>query len=594
MYIPNHYVINELFMDKQDELLKLLVLNKLINQKQLEEVKEAANFSKKPAEEILLEKKIVDYEGLTRVKASVYSMLYQNLVDKILEDNILSIIPIEVAGNYKIICFGKEDNKIKVGVTDPNNFKAIEAIDFLAKEEKLLVEYYLISDLSFNIAFKQYKSLRKEISKALKTKAEEEAEELTKIKKKEGVELEEISKTAPVAKIVSVIIKHAVEGGASDIHIEPLQNETRVRYRIDGVLGTSLILPKNIHSAIVGRIKVLAVLKLDEMRIPQDGRIRMTVGGKEIDFRVSTLPLLGEEKVVMRILDISKKVLELEDLGFMGFGLEVIKESTKKTDGMLLVTGPTGSGKSTTLLSILSKINKEGVNISTLEDPVEYFIQGVNQSQVKPEIGYNFSSGLRSLLRQDPDVIMVGEIRDNETAELAVHAGLTGHFVLSTLHTNDAIGAIPRLLDMKVEPFLLGSTLDTVVAQRLVRRICSHCKEEEKMPPDTLSDVKEELSKIAPDTLKELLPNFDINKLTFYKGAGCSRCGNSGYSKRLVVAEVINVNDKIREIIMDEKKVLKIDDIINSQKFTTIMQDGIIKVLKGLTSMEEILRVIYD
>jgi type IV pilus assembly protein PilB len=583
-------------MNKQDELLNALVQHKLISQNQLEEVRVAASKFKKTFEEVLLERKIVDYEELTKVKADIYGMPYQNLADKKLTDDILSIIPIEVAENYKIICFGKEKNKIKVGIVDPDNFKAIEAIDFLAKEENFQVEYYLISSLSFNIAFKQYRSLRKEVFSALKTKAEEEAEEIAKIKEKEedSAKLEEITKTAPVAKIVSVIIRHAVDGRASDIHIEPLQDESRVRYRIDGILGTSLVLPKNIHSAIVGRIKVLANLKLDETRIPQDGRIRMTFGKRKIDLRVSILPLLGEEKVVMRILDISKKALTLKELGFMGPGLKVIENNIKKTEGMFLVTGPTGSGKSTTLFAILNKVNREGVNISTLEDPVEYFIKGVNQSQVRPEIGFNFASGLRSLLRQDPDIIMVGEIRDNETAELAVHAGLTGHFVLSTLHTNDAIGAIPRLIDMRVEPFLLGSTLNTVVAQRLVRKICSHCKTEEKLPSDVFSDIKEEISRMPSDLLKDLLPNFDIDKLTFYKGAGCSRCGNSGYSGRTVVAELIDVNSKIKEKIMDEKQVLKVEDITRSQKFVTMKQDGIIKILKGITTVEEVLRVLYD
>ena len=261
---------------------------------------------------------------------------------------------------------------------------------------------------------------------------------------------------------------------------------------------------------------------------------------------------------------------------------------------MFLVTGPTGSGKSTTIFTILNKINKDGINISTLEDPIEYYIKGVTQSQVRPEIGYTFANGLRSMLRQDPDVVMVGEIRDNETAELAVHAGLTGHFVLSTLHTNDAVGAIPRLIDMGIEPFLLGSTLNTIAAQRLVRRICSHCKTKDKLPPDILSSVREEISKIPQEIIKKALPDFDINKLNFYHGSGCSRCGNSGYSSRMVIAEVIDINDEIKEIIMSGKKNLKNEDVLKSQKFLTIRQDSLIKVLMGLTSMEEIIRVLPE
>jgi len=581
-------------MNKQEELLNLLAKNKLISSEQLTEVKEVANFAGKSVEDILLARNIVDVEELTKAKAKVYGLPYQNLLDKRIGDQALYTIPVEAAENYKIICFERGDNKIKVGLLDPDNFKAIEAVDFLAKEQNLQVEYYLISEPGFKNAFKQYRSLSKEITTALETKAKEEAKHISKTKEVGGVELEEIIKSAPVAKIVSVIIRHAVDGQASDIHIEPLQKESRVRYRIDGVLHTSLVLPKNVHSAIVARIKVLANLKLDETRIPQDGRIRLVVNEKEIDLRISILPLIGEEKVVMRILDLTKGAPTLEELGFIGCGLKKIQKGISTTSGILLVTGPTGSGKSTTLFSILKILNKEGVNISTLEDPVEYFIKGINQSQVRPEIGYTFASGLRSLLRQDPDIIMVGEIRDNETAELAIHAGLTGHLVLSTLHTNDALGAIPRLRDMGSELFLLGSTLNTVVAQRLVRKICPHCKVEYKLPADVLADIKKEISQISLDLIKEILPNFDINKLTFYQGKGCSRCGNLGYSGRIAIAEVIDVNDEIRDIIVNKNKVLKIEDIINSQKFITMRQDGIIKVLQGLTTIAEVLRVIQN
>ena len=579
---------------QQDKLLDLLVENNLINEEQLAEVKQTASVTKKSVGEILKVKNIVNPEELVKVKAQMLNLPYQSLEHEEIIDKALNVIPIEVAENYKIICFAKDNKKIKVGITDPDNFKAIEAVDFLAKEEGLEVQYYLVSDQSFDDAFKQYKTLVKEISTALETRAEEEAEALTKIKKDEKkIDIEEVIKSAPVAKIVSVVIRHAVEGRASDIHIEPLQKESRVRYRIDGVLHTSLILPKNVHSAIVARIKVLANLKLDETRIPQDGRIRLVIQDKEIDLRVSILPLIGEEKAVMRILDISGGAPGLEELGFSGIGLGIIKKNIKKTNGVFLITGPTGSGKSTTLFSILNIVNKEGVNISTLEDPVEYFIQGINQSQVRPEVGFTFSSGLRSLLRQDPDVIMVGEIRDNETAELAIHAGLTGHFVLSTLHTNDAIGAIPRLLDMKAEPFLLASTLNIVVAQRLARKICPHCKTEYKVPANVAADIKKELKK-NPVDLEEYIKGFNINKFSLYKGAGCQRCANTGYSGRIAIAEVLDINNQIQETIMDQKKVLKMEDIINSQKFISIKQNGVIKVLQGLTTWEEILRVIYD
>ncbi|MBU4347369.1 GspE/PulE family protein [Candidatus Parcubacteria bacterium] len=579
-------------MSKQIEILNLLIQENLISSEQLVKIKSQLDGGGKSIEDILLENKMINSEEFAKIKAGVFNLPYENLSEKKISEQALAVIPAEVAENYKIVCFDKSDKAIKVAVIDPDNFKAMEAVDFLAKEEKLSVEYYLVSNQSLKAAHKQYKTFGKEISSALEKRAEEEKEELKKTGKTEEKESTEITKSAPVSKIVSVIIRHAVEGGASDIHIEPLQNESRVRYRIDGILQTSLILPKNIHNAVIARIKVIANLKLDETRIPQDGRIRLNIEDREIDFRVSTLPLLGAEKVVMRILDVSKEAPTLEQLGFQGSGLKTILKNIKKTEGLLLVTGPTGSGKSTTLYSIINMINKEGINISTLEDPIEYQIKGANQSQAKPEIGYTFATGLRSLLRQDPDVIMVGEIRDAETAELAIHSALTGHFVLSTLHTINAVGAITRLIDMEVEPFLLGSTLNTVIAQRLGRKICLHCKVEAKIPKDYLNEIEKEIAEIPSDYLKEMIPGLDIAKLVFYKGKGCPRCNNSGYSGRLSVAEVLDINEKLQNMIIDGKSIIKMKDIKESQNFITLKQDGIIKVLQGITAMEEILRII--
>lgn len=579
-------------MTKTEEILDLLVKNEKITHDQLKQVK-AFLLQSRSLESVLAEMEIIDVEDLVKLRAKAAGLPYKNLLGEKIEPSVLNAIPVGVSENYKIVCFNKTGKKIQIGLVDPDNFKAIEAVNFLAKKDDLRAEFYLISDLSFNTAIKQYKTLSEEITTALKTKETEEALEAEKKKEEDGGQFDEMTKSAPVAKIVSVIIYHAVEGKASDIHIEPLQKETRVRYRIDGILKTSLVLPKNVHSAIVARIKVLTSLKLDETRLPQDGRLRLSIDGKNIDFRVSILPLMDEEKVVMRILDVTRGAPELEELGFIGPGAEIILKNIQKTEGMFLVTGPTGSGKSTTLFSIINRINKEGVNISTLEDPVEYFIEGVNQSQVRPEIGFTFASGLRTLLRQDPNVVMVGEIRDNETAELAIHAGLTGHFVLSTLHTNDAIGAIPRLVDMNVEPFLLGSTLNTIVAQRLARKICQHCKIETEVPKDIVEGVREELAQIPDKVMKSLVPDFDASSFKFYKGKGCSRCGNLGYSGRVSIAEVIDINDGLKNIIIDGKRV-KIEDVRKSQDFITLRQDGLIKVLLGITTMEEVLRVIYD
>jgi len=577
-------------MAKQNDILNILIQKNLISQNQLAEIDQEAKEKNQNTLDLILEKQLIDEEEYTKAKAEAYSISYENLMEKRIEEGALNTISSEVAENYKIVCFEKDDEKIKIGIIDPENFKAIEAVDFLAKEENLEAEYYLISKQSFLMATKQYKSMDKELSSALKTRKEEQ-EEIVTTKEKERGEIDEITKSAPVIKIVSVIIRHAVEGRASDIHIEPLRKETRVRYRIDGVLHTTLVLPLSVHDALVARIKVMANLKLDETRIPQDGRIRLVINDRNIDFRVSVLPLIGAEKVVMRILETSKKPPTLIELGFEGEQLKVIEKNIQRTEGIMLITGPTGSGKSTTIFSIMNIVNREGVNIATLEDPVEYQLQGINQSQIKPDIGYTFASGLRSFLRQDPDIIMVGEIRDKETAELSIHAALTGHLVFSTLHTTDAPGAITRLVDMGVEAFLLGSTLHTLAAQRLTRKICDHCKIETTLPKEYLKDVREQLDLIGEDYMKKMIKDYDPNKLVFYKGGGCARCGNTGYSGRVAINEVLDINDKIKELILDGKRHLTRKDINESQKFITVKQDGIIKVLKGVTAMEEVLRV---
>jgi len=370
-----------------------------------------------------------------------------------------------------------------------------------------------------------------------------------------------------------------------------MDKDSRVRYRIDGILHNSLLLPKNIHESIVARIKVLSNLKLDETRVPQGGRIRLNVNDKDIDFRVSILPLMGFEKVVLRVLDTSKSMLTLDQLGYQGTNLEAIKKNITKTVGIILMTGPTGSGKSTTLYSVLNILNREGVNIVTLEDPVEYYLEGVNQSQIRPEIGFTFASGLRSLLRQDPDVMMVGEIRDNETAELAIHAALTGHLVLSTLHTNNAIGSVPRLLDMKIEPFLLGSVLNMVIAQRLARRLCANCKREKKMPEKVLADLRQQLKAIPEKVLAANMPDFNPDQLIVYEPVGCVRCNKTGYRSRVALAEVLDVDGFVKEIILNKNGVVTEEEVKQHQPFITINQDGLMKVAQGITSLEEVMRV---
>ncbi|MFH0840374.1 MAG: ATPase, T2SS/T4P/T4SS family [bacterium] len=579
---------------KQQKLLDFLVQKNLVKAEDANKITTELMGSRKDLERVVVNSGMIESEKFVEAKAEFMNLPYANLYDAKVEEDILNSIPSEVADNYKVVCFKKEGNRLSIGITNPDDFKAIEAIDFFSTKNNFKVEYYLISDASFKNVFKQYKQFSKEISSALKTKAAEDKEEREEFKKddNETENFDEIVKNAPVAKIVSTIIKHAVEDGASDIHIEPMAEEVRVRFRIDGILQSYLTLPKNVHESVVARIKVLAKLKLDETRVPQDGRIRLSVNKNNVDFRVSVLPLMGEEKVVLRVLDTSKGVLKLEELGFIGNNLDIINKNIKKTGGILLVCGPTGSGKTTTLYSVLHIVNQEGVNIVTLEDPVEYFIEGVNQSQIRPKIGFSFATGLRSLLRQDPDIMMVGEIRDNETAELAIHAALTGHLVLSTLHTNSAIGAIPRLLDMKIESFLLASVMEMVVAQRLTRKLCPHCKREKKLEGEPLNEVKEKIAKIPETVMQRLLPKFDINNINIFEKVGCPRCNKTGYKGRIAIAEALDSTEFVKDSILNKRGVLTRDDLVKDQTFTTMEQDGLIKALQGQTSLEEVLRVI--
>jgi len=582
-------------MDKNDQLLQALQSKNIIDATKAEEIKKLILKSKEELSSFLIKQKVIEEEKLTEVKAGLYNIPYQNLLEEEVLESVLNFLPEEIAKTYKLVAFDRDKRVIKIGMVD-SNLKAMEAINFLATEQKLQIQYYLISNSSFKKAFKQYQRIEEEISSALEVKAREEGEELIAVQAdSEDLSSEDIN-SAPVSRIVSVIIRHAVEARASDIHIEPFDKESRVRYRIDGILHTSLTLPKTVHSSIIARIKVLAKLKLDETRVPQDGRIRLIVNNREVDFRISTLPLASKEKVVMRILDTVKGAPALEDLGFNKLALRRIREGLKKTSGILLVTGPTGSGKTTTLYAVLDILNQEGVNISTLEDPIEYEMKGVNQSQVKPKIGFSFANGLRSLLRQDPNIIMVGEIRDEETAELSIHASLTGHLVLSTLHTNDAIGATFRLLDMKIERFLLASTLKTVVAQRLARRLCEHCKEETSFSGEVAEGIKKELKEIPENLLKEEIKDFQgidaLGSRKSYKAVGCNRCEDTGYSGRISISEVIEINDELKEMIGADDADITLEAVRKTEDFISIKQDGIIKVVQGVTTMEEILRVI--
>ena len=579
--------------DYNNKILGVIKEQKLLDDNNLDYVvKKITENQDVDIDQIIKDMHIVDVEEYAKLRSKVINIPYKNLIDEKIDEKVLKLLPISLSKNYKMVIFKKTGNILDVGLVDPENFSAVEAAEFLAHKNNYNIKYHLISEDSFNHVLGKSEDIVQEVGEVLDYAKEKlgksgltdtEIEEV----KMDSENFDEIIRSAPVSRIISVVLKHAVDGRASDVHIEPVNKQSVIRFRIDGKLHNSIVLPIYIHNALIARVKVMANMKIDETRIPQDGRIRVKVKGERIDFRISTLPLIDYEKVVMRVLSTPKKVPTLDELGFGGPLKEEVEKNIKKPNGMILVTGPTGSGKSFTLFTFLNKINSELINISTLEDPVEYNIEGVNQSQVKPEANFTFASGLRSLLRQDPDVIMVGEIRDNETAELAIHAALTGHLVLSTLHTNDAIGAIPRLIDMKVEPFLLSSTLNMILAQRLVRKICENCKEEFD-PPEALK----ERVKTSIDELSEKVFYGNSKKedpIKFYHGKGCSRCGGTGYKGRTAITEVLIFDQKLKSIVANGSNMNEFQKELEEREYVNMMQDGLIKVLNGVTTLEEVL-----
>lgn len=543
--------------------------------------------NKQNLERTLLALKIVDEEKLTRVKANFFNLPYIDLRSQSLPKEAFSLIAKETLENYQFVPFAKQGNLLKIALTNPTDLRALEALEFLAKKNKYRIELYLTSKSSYDDAFRKTRTISAEVSEALTVIKEKEKGGIKKTVEQVTTEVKMVAPEAPITRIVDVIIKHAILARASDIHIEPQENDLRIRYRVDGILHSSLVVPKIVHPAVISRIKILSNLKIDEQRLPQDGRFHMDIDKRSIDFRVSTLPTVNGEKVVLRILDKSGGVPTLEQLGLGGMKLERLRENITKAHGMLLVTGPTGSGKSTTLYAVLNIINKIGVNIVTLEDPVEYFIPGINQSQINPDIGLTFASGLRSILRQDPNIIMVGEIRDKETAELGVHSALTGHLVFSTLHTNDAIGAIPRLLDMGIEAFLLTASVNAVMAQRLVRKICADCKKEIPVPAEVQRMITTELKNLP----KEEATGINLSDMKIYQGQGCKVCGASGYQGRIAIVEVMALSEVIKNLILEHQSIARISDQARVEGMITMKQDGLIKVLEGITTLEEVIRV---
>ncbi|OIP75449.1 MAG: hypothetical protein AUK07_01405 [Parcubacteria group bacterium CG2_30_36_21] len=573
------------------DLIQELIKRKIIDKRAGAQLKMEAKGSNKAIEEIILKEEILSEQTLFKLKSQLLKIPLKQVVPEKISPEVLELIPKESAQYYKMVPLKKEKNSFEVGMVYPEDSQAQEALKFLTRQSKLSYNSFLITLSDFKKCLERYRVPQQEMEKAL-----ERLESEIKVEGKEEVAIEKeefkrLVEEAPIIKMVSVILRQAVEGNASDIHIEPTQENLKVRYRLDGILHSSLFLPLKAHPAIVARIKILSSLKIDETRIPQDGRFSAKIGEKNIDFRVSTFPTILGEKVVLRILDPEKGLKSLEKLGLNKENFNKVKKSLGRPYGMILVTGPTGCGKTTTLYALLRILNTEGVNIVTLEDPVEYFIAGISQSQIKPEINYTFAKGLRQIFRQDPDIIMVGEIRDEETAELAVHAALTGHLVFSTLHTNNASDVIPRLIDMGIKPFLLSPSLAMALSQRLVRVLCPFCKRRVKASAKARKFILETIEQMPAFSRKKIkVPE----PLYIFEAKGCKKCNFKGYSGRTGIFELIEMTDKLAEIIIRLPVKTKILEEARRQGMISMKEDGVLKVLEGITSIEEIMRAIEE
>lgn len=549
----------------------------LLTPQQLEFVKSESKRRQESADKILSQMAWVNAEQLAQAKAAVLGITFVAPDTKPISPEVLSLIPDEVAKRFTVIPIARDGETLSVAMVDPLDLQAIE---FLEKKSNLVVKPYMATAESIKKAIvEQYtRGLSFEVTEALKEAGTQYSTTFMPQAAIAGV-----MGQAPVARIVSTLLEYGIKVRASDIHIEPLENESRIRYRIDGILHEKLILPKKIHDAIVSRIKILGNMKIDEKRLPQDARFNFKVGAEELDLRLSTMPTAHGEKVVMRLLKKTGGVPDLPELGLRGKALHNLEENIKRPHGIILLCGPTGSGKTTTLYAILSKLNSAQVNILTLEDPVEYQIVGVNQVQINTQAGLTFASGLRSFLRQDPNIIMVGEVRDAETTDLAIQASLTGHLVFSTLHTNDSAGALPRLLDMRAESYLIASTVTCVVGQRVVRKICSTCRTSKIPQKEIIEKMKEVLDGLF---------DFEKNKnLKLYEGRGCKECNNTGYLGRIGIFEVLVVSEKIAKMIIARSRAQDIAKQAVSEGMITMRQDGFLKVLEGITTVEEVLRV---
>ncbi len=567
----------------------------LVTKAQFDQALKKAEKTKQKAGDVLISEGIISPEELVKLEAYILGIPFVNLEKEQITPEVLKIIPEPVARRHNIIAFRKKLNSLEVAMLDPEDLRTIEFIK--KKEPGLKILPRLTTPESIKNALHQYqKTLEAEFGEIIK----KEAGEIRQIKEEEVLEetaeLKKAAEELPIIKIVDTLMKHAILQRASDIHIEPLEGEVVVRYRIDGILHDAMLLPKGVSAGIVARIKVLSNLKLDEHRLPQDGRFKIETEEYKYSIRVSVLPIFDGEKIVMRLLPETAKAFTLESLGLRDDALERVQDNLRKPVGMILITGPTGSGKTTTLYAMMEILNTPGVNISTVEDPVEYRMPRINQTQVNPKIGLTFASGLRALVRQDPDIIMVGEIRDNETTDLAINAALTGHLVLSTLHTNDAGGAVPRLIDMGAEPFLISSTLNVIIAQRLVRRLCKD-KEKYNLREAELKNLEKycDLDRILKILKEEKLvkPKATFKDIEFHRPKSTKECPE-GYLGRIGIYEVLSVTESIKELVVKKATSDQITTQARKEGMRTMIEDGFVKAVQGITSIEEVLRVIIE
>ncbi len=600
-------------MQLSDAALQSLLKDEVDSSK-LSDLAEEAKKHKKPLQELALERKLVSAKQLTQLYAESIRAEFVDIGNEKIDPQILELIPEHIARQYRAVIFDmSKDGMSKIAMSDPGDLPAVDSLEKLLGKK---VSIYIATDADIDKVLEQYKgNLDSEITKIIPE---------TELEKREEISADEVAEDSPIAKTVNLVIEYAIKEGASDIHIEPREGLVQVRYRIDGVLREANTLPRNLMLALVSRIKIMSNLKIDEHRKPQDGRFKVQSPAGTVALRVSTLPVMDGEKVVMRLLDEAASALTLDELGFAATALERMERAMKQPHGMILVTGPTGAGKSTTLYSVLSALNSPKVNISTIEDPVEYRMRGINQTQVNPKAGMTFASGLRALLRQDPNIIMVGEIRDGETANLGIQAALTGHLVLSTLHTNNAATTLPRLLDMGTEPFLIASTVRVVVGQRLVRKLCPTCRQPHDPSGEELEHVitdfrlkralphinenlrkyneKEREAKKSKkkekDTPKQeelMLPDeLDLEHISLFKPGddeSCEDCGGIGYKGRVGIYEVLEVDESLSKLIVENATADDIQTKAVDNGLITMQQDGFLKCLQGKTTIEEILRV---